>query len=96
MKTDREALIEIGNIIGAPTMSYCPEYAVKELQERVGKVSDIIIAQLGLTKPVDDPEKHRTNPGLTIATIDGIKYVGGPLHEHFKSSDSGKVPGQPD
>lgn len=62
--TDREALIVIGNLIGAPTMNYAPEYKIKELQERAQKVSDIVVAQLGLVKPSPDPEKYRRNPSL--------------------------------
>lgn len=60
--TDREALIKIGNLIGAPTMDYSPEYARKELEKRVQQVGKIVVAQLGLVEPTSDPEKTRTNP----------------------------------
>ncbi|SRR5258708_2282079 len=43
MKTDREILIEIGNIIGKPTMTSCPEYEIKEWQERAQKIGNLLV-----------------------------------------------------
>ncbi len=90
-KTDRELLYEIANLVGAPTMDYSPEYVVKEQRDRLDKVAALIINQLGLTVPDEDPEKYRTNPGLTITIIGGKKYVGGPLSDYLCKSNSGKV-----
>jgi hypothetical protein len=63
-RTDREVLMAIGNIIGAPTMHYSPEHENKELKKRVDHIANIIIEQLGLKVPPVDPEKFRTNPGI--------------------------------
>ena len=63
-RTDRDALIEIGNLIGAPTMSYFPDYALKEWRERGEKVARIVQEQLGIPTPAADPEKYRRNPGI--------------------------------
>jgi hypothetical protein len=63
-RTDKDALIEIGNLIGAPTMDYSPEYARRELEKRIQQVGRIIVEQLGLVEPKPDPEKFRRNPGL--------------------------------
>lgn len=38
-------LNEIGNIIGAPTMSYCPTVERRELLDRIQKISDVIVKQ---------------------------------------------------
>lgn len=62
--TDRDALIQIGNLIGGPTMSYAPQYELKELKERVQKVAKIVMEQLGVQEVLADPEKFRRNPGI--------------------------------
>ncbi len=65
MKTDLEALIEIGNLVGAPTTHYqFPEQDRKELVKRLQKISDIVMGQLGVTRRIVDPEKTRQNPGI--------------------------------
>jgi len=66
-KTDRDVLIEIGNLIGAPTMSYAPDYALKEWRERGEKVARLIQEQLGIKTPPVDPDKFRENPSGTRA-----------------------------
>ncbi len=63
-RTDREVLMAIGNIIGAPTMHYSPTHELGELKKRVDHIANIIIEQLGLVKPPVDPEKYRRNPGI--------------------------------
>lgn len=72
-RSDREALIEIGNIVGAPTMQYSPKFERGELMERGEKISKIVQEQLGITPPVADPEKFRTNPSGTRAVHDLIR-----------------------
>lgn len=93
-KTDRELLYDIANLVGAPTMDYAPEYKAQEMRDRLDKVSALIIAHLGLRIPEEDPEKYRTNPGLTITIIGDKKYVGGPLSEYLCKGYTGKVPGK--
>ena len=61
-RTDKDALIEIGNLIGAPTMDYSPEYKIRELEKRIQQVGRIVVEQLGLVEPKPDPEKFRENP----------------------------------
>jgi len=56
--------MEIGNIIGAPTMQYSPEYERNELLRRGEKVARIVQEQLGIPTPAVDPEKYRRNPGI--------------------------------
>jgi len=42
-----EALMEIGNVIGGPTMSYSPKVEREELLNRVQKVGKLVVKALG-------------------------------------------------
>jgi hypothetical protein len=44
--TDRALLINIGNIIGGPTMTYSPENEIHEWRERAENISRMIQEQL--------------------------------------------------
>jgi hypothetical protein len=63
-KTDKEVLMEIGNIIGAPTTMYFGASEVKEWRERAHKISALIQWHLGIPQPAYDSEKYRQNPGI--------------------------------
>ena len=40
--SDRDALLEIGNIVGAPTMDYAPDTERAELLDRINRISAIV------------------------------------------------------
>jgi hypothetical protein len=72
--TDRDALIQIGNLVGAPTSAYFPEQERKQLVKRLQDISAIVQAQLGVpTPPAKHPDDTRQNPGIG-AILNGSFY----------------------
>jgi hypothetical protein len=75
-KTDRDVLYQIGNIAGRPTTHYASA-ATQAGQMRVmlDEITALIQKQLKIEFPTPDPEKYRTNPGLSITHAGGITYI---------------------
>lgn len=72
--TDRDALIKIGNLVGAPTSAYFPEQERKQLVKRLQDISAIVQRALGVPKPAPkNPEDTRQNPGIG-AILNGEFY----------------------
>lgn len=63
--TDRDALIKIGNLVGAPTMHYSPESEREELVTRLQDISVLVQRALGIPNPAPKPaDFSRQNPGI--------------------------------
>lgn len=72
--TDRDALIKIGNLVGAPTTAYFPEQERKQLVKRLQDISAIVMEALGVPKPAPKhPDDTRQNPGIG-AILNGAFY----------------------
>ncbi len=72
--TDRDALIAIGNLVGAPTTAYFPEQERKQLVKRLQDISAIVQKALGILEPAPKPaDATRQNPGIG-AILNGSFY----------------------
>lgn len=65
MKTDRDMLMEIANMVGAPTLHYASDKQVRlELEGRLTAVSVKIQQHLKVEAKPIDPDATRQNPGV--------------------------------
>lgn len=64
-KSDRDMLMEIANMVGAPTLHYASDKQQRlELESRLVAVSVKIQQHLNVQPKLVDPEATRQNPGV--------------------------------